>query len=86
MVTRKEAPELYNAGPDDVVEVGPFQGTGLDLRSSPIMAIYAYPTVRGVEGGSMPAHCGVYLLVWHCMCAAQRKLASPVLAVLYVWP
>ncbi|KAG2435461.1 hypothetical protein HYH02_011961 [Chlamydomonas schloesseri] len=45
LVTRKEAPELWALGPDDVVEVGPFAGTGLDLRGSPLMAIYACPTV-----------------------------------------
>eukprot|EP00198_Chlamydomonas_reinhardtii_P012783 XP_001702120.1 predicted protein [Chlamydomonas reinhardtii] len=45
LVTRKEAPEVWGLGPDDVVEVGPFAGTGLDLRNSPLMAIYACPTV-----------------------------------------
>ncbi|GFR44771.1 hypothetical protein Agub_g6102, partial [Astrephomene gubernaculifera] len=45
LVTRKEAPELYGMGPDDVVEVGPFGGEGLDLRGSPLMAIYQCPTI-----------------------------------------
>ncbi|KXZ46477.1 hypothetical protein GPECTOR_43g913 [Gonium pectorale] len=45
LVNRKEAPEVYHMGPDDVVEVGPFVGTGLALRSSPLMAMYACPTV-----------------------------------------
>lgn len=90
VVTRKEAPELFNAGPDDVVEVGPFQGTGLDLRSSPIMAIYAYPTVRSCEGGSRPEPLRVRLLVRRRLWAEQRKLASwygwNMLAVLHVEP
>lgn len=51
LVTRKEAPEVWGLGPDDVVEVGPFAGTGLDLRNSPLMAIYACPTVRQARGG-----------------------------------
>ncbi|GLC56391.1 hypothetical protein PLESTB_001099800 [Pleodorina starrii] len=57
LVTRKEAPEVYNAGPDDVVEVGPFVGTGMDLRSSPLMAMYACPTVVMFVSGRGIATC-----------------------------
>lgn len=48
IVTRKEAPEVYNMSGDDVVEVGPFVGTGLDMRSSPLMAIHTCPTVSAI--------------------------------------
>ncbi|KAG2484728.1 hypothetical protein HYH03_016475 [Edaphochlamys debaryana] len=45
LVTKKEAPEVYGMEEHDVVEVGPFVGTGLDLRGSPIIGIYNCPTV-----------------------------------------
>eukprot|EP00878_Enallax_costatus_P008856 GHUV01009258.1.p1 GENE.GHUV01009258.1~~GHUV01009258.1.p1 ORF type:complete len:342 (+),score=68.56 GHUV01009258.1:752-1777(+) len=45
LVNSKEAPEVYNMGPDDLISVGPFQGTGLDLRSGGVLAAFRYPTV-----------------------------------------
>ncbi|GIL80986.1 hypothetical protein Vretifemale_10128, partial [Volvox reticuliferus] len=57
LVTRKEAPEVYGMGNDDVVEVGPFVGTGLDLRSSPLMAMYSCPTVVIFVSGRAIATC-----------------------------
>lgn len=40
MVTKEEAPDVYNLAVDDALEVGPFVGAGIDLRSSGLMAIY----------------------------------------------
>ena len=51
LVPKAEAPEVYALAEDDVVEVGPFTGTGLNLRSSGVMAIYRFPTVGGWVGG-----------------------------------
>eukprot|EP00879_Flechtneria_rotunda_P026419 GHRR01028168.1.p1 GENE.GHRR01028168.1~~GHRR01028168.1.p1 ORF type:complete len:230 (+),score=54.24 GHRR01028168.1:207-896(+) len=42
LVCREEAPEVYDMGPDDLMSVGPFQGTGMDMRSSGIMAIFRW--------------------------------------------
>jgi hypothetical protein len=53
LVAEASAPELYKAGEGDVFEVGPFAGTGLDLRG-PAAAIFQRPTLvlfcEGVEG------------------------------------
>lgn len=40
LVTKEEAPEVYNLAEGDDVEVGPFQGAGIDLKGSPLAAIY----------------------------------------------
>eukprot|EP00882_Tetradesmus_deserticola_P001057 GHRQ01001144.1.p1 GENE.GHRQ01001144.1~~GHRQ01001144.1.p1 ORF type:complete len:400 (+),score=143.13 GHRQ01001144.1:233-1432(+) len=45
LVNSKEAPEVYNMGADDLVSVGPFEGGGLDMRSSGIQAVFRFPTV-----------------------------------------
>ena len=46
LVSKEDAPDLYNMEGDEYVETGPFKGSGLDLKGSPMMAIYLYPTVR----------------------------------------
>lgn len=43
MVTQDGAPELYKSTISDLFEVGPFQGTGLDLLK--IQALFRYPTI-----------------------------------------
>lgn len=47
------ATELYKSGPGDMFEIGPFVGTGLDLRG-PLAAFFLYPTLvvfcQGPEG------------------------------------
>jgi hypothetical protein len=43
LVTLEGAPELYKSTISDLFEVGPFQGTGLDLLK--IQAIFRYPTI-----------------------------------------
>lgn len=53
LVTREEAPEVYDLEEDDSVEVGPFRGSGLDLRGSGILAVYQYQTVRVMKGTSL---------------------------------
>ncbi|KAF6252479.1 hypothetical protein COO60DRAFT_1704250 [Scenedesmus sp. NREL 46B-D3] len=45
LVDSKEAPEVYNMGADDLISVGPFDGHGLDMRSSGIQAVFRFPTV-----------------------------------------
>lgn len=40
VVTEKGEPELYNVQLDDALEVGPFSGSGLDLRSSGAVAAF----------------------------------------------
>eukprot|EP00879_Flechtneria_rotunda_P022233 GHRR01023459.1.p1 GENE.GHRR01023459.1~~GHRR01023459.1.p1 ORF type:complete len:333 (+),score=84.39 GHRR01023459.1:149-1147(+) len=52
LVCREEAPEVYDMGPDDLMSVGPFQGTGMDMRSSGIMAIFRYPTIVMFASGA----------------------------------
>jgi hypothetical protein len=42
LVNSKEAPEVYNMGPDDLISVGPFEGEGLDMRSSGIQAVFRW--------------------------------------------
>lgn len=51
LVSREEAPEVFDMEQDDSVEVGPFRGAGLDLRGSGILAVYQYPTVSVGRGG-----------------------------------
>ena len=43
MVTQDGAPELYKSTISDLFEVGPFQGTGLELLK--IQALFRYPTI-----------------------------------------
>ncbi|KAI8463094.1 MAG: hypothetical protein J3K34DRAFT_445306 [Monoraphidium minutum] len=45
IVSERGQPELYRVQLDDAIEVGPFQGSGLDLRSSGIMAAFRFPTL-----------------------------------------
>eukprot|EP00195_Chlamydomonas_chlamydogama_P008071 CAMPEP_0202901106 /NCGR_PEP_ID=MMETSP1392-20130828/13313_1 /ASSEMBLY_ACC=CAM_ASM_000868 /TAXON_ID=225041 /ORGANISM="Chlamydomonas chlamydogama, Strain SAG 11-48b" /LENGTH=405 /DNA_ID=CAMNT_0049587607 /DNA_START=199 /DNA_END=1416 /DNA_ORIENTATION=+ len=45
LVSKADAPDLFNMSPDDSVEVGPFVGSGLDLKGTQLLAIYRYPTV-----------------------------------------
>lgn len=56
LVTKDEAPELYNMEEGQTVEVGPFSGTGLDLRGSALLAIYRFPTVVLFVEGAGIAH------------------------------
>lgn len=44
LVREGEAPEVWGMAEDDLVELGAFQGTGMDLRG-PIIGIYTYPTI-----------------------------------------
>eukprot|EP00877_Chromochloris_zofingiensis_P007150 jgi/Chrzof1/2689/Cz11g25090.t1 len=51
LVSNEEAPDIYAMTEEDSIEVGPFVGAGLDLRSSGLLAIFRYPTlVLFVEG------------------------------------
>lgn len=45
LVSKEEAPDVYAADEDCIVEVGPFAGTGINLRDSGLLAIYRYPTL-----------------------------------------
>jgi hypothetical protein len=45
LVNSKEAPDVYNMTADDLISIGPFEGTGLDLRSSGVQGAFRYPTV-----------------------------------------
>lgn len=45
VVERSAAPELFNIQIDDDVEVGPFEGGGLDLRTPGLLAAFRFPTV-----------------------------------------
>ncbi|KAK9822016.1 hypothetical protein WJX74_000790 [Apatococcus lobatus] len=44
LVGEKEAPEVYNADESALIELGPFKGTGLNLRG-PIQGIFQYPVI-----------------------------------------
>eukprot|EP00891_Asterochloris_glomerata_P006684 jgi/Astpho2/6684/e_gw1.00101.62.1_t len=44
LVTEDDGDELWNLTEGDSVEVGPFKGSGLDLRG-PIQSFFAYPTL-----------------------------------------
>lgn len=45
LVSREAAPDLWAVEADDVVEVGPFRGNGLDLKGSGVLALFRFPTV-----------------------------------------
>ncbi|KIZ07524.1 hypothetical protein MNEG_0437 [Monoraphidium neglectum] len=45
VVSQKGEPDLFNVQLDDAIEVGPFDSTGVDLRSSGVMAPFRFPTV-----------------------------------------
>eukprot|EP00775_Hariotina_reticulata_P004579 gene4579-4833_t len=45
LVNSKEAPDVYSLGPDDLISIGPFEGTGLDTRSCGILGVFRYPTI-----------------------------------------
>jgi hypothetical protein len=40
LVSRADAPDLYDISDADLVSVGPFTGTGLDMRSSGVQAAF----------------------------------------------
>lgn len=40
LVSNEEAPDIYAMTEEDSIEVGPFVGAGLDLRSSGLLAIF----------------------------------------------
>ena len=40
LVTRKEAPDVFDMEEDDTVEMGPVAGAGLDLRSSGVLSMF----------------------------------------------
>jgi hypothetical protein len=44
IANEETTPELYRCSGDDLIDAGPFQGTGLELRG-PISAIFQCPTV-----------------------------------------
>ena len=52
VVSSSEAPELYGIQVDDALEAGPFEGTGLDLRSSGVLAAFRFPTVVLLVSGT----------------------------------
>lgn len=56
LVSKEEAPEVYNLAEGDALEVGPFQGAGLDLKGSPLSAMYMYPTLVLLVEGRGIAH------------------------------
>lgn len=45
VVGEREAPDLFRVDLDDSIEVGPFEGAGLDLRTTGIMAPFRFPTI-----------------------------------------
>lgn len=44
MVRKDDFPDLYKIGDDDLLELGPFSGSGLDLRG-PISGVFMVPTI-----------------------------------------
>lgn len=42
LVDKEAAADVYNMRPDDMVSVGPFEGTGLDLRSSGVLGVFRW--------------------------------------------
>eukprot|EP01024_Parvocaulis_polyphysoides_P018469 TRINITY_DN18189_c0_g2_i3.p1 TRINITY_DN18189_c0_g2~~TRINITY_DN18189_c0_g2_i3.p1 ORF type:complete len:347 (-),score=53.55 TRINITY_DN18189_c0_g2_i3:1213-2253(-) len=44
LVSEDESEDAWKLEDGDLIEVGPFEGTGLNLRT-PIMSIFAYPTI-----------------------------------------
>lgn len=66
VVSKESAPDLYEATEDEAIELGPFKGTGLDLRGSKLLAVYRYPTlVLFVEGPAGIATARALLLSGH---------------------
>jgi hypothetical protein len=71
VVTKSEAPDVFALGPDDSLELGPFKGNGVDLRSSPIAGIYRYPTVCCYR---MEVLC--MSVMWQCTMATRTVMCS----------
>jgi hypothetical protein len=42
LVDKEAAPEVYNMRPEDMISVGPFEGTGLDTRSSGVLGMFRW--------------------------------------------
>jgi hypothetical protein len=51
LVSPKQAPELCATKPGDLVAVGPFEGQGLDLLRSGLLAVFRYRTLVLFVGG-----------------------------------
>lgn len=45
LVDKEAAPDVYNMRPDDMISVGPFEGTGLDVRSSGVLGVFRWVAV-----------------------------------------
>jgi hypothetical protein len=72
-VSQKGEPDLFNVQLDDAIEVGPFDSTGVDLRSSGVMAPFRCVCVWGGHG----RRCFGALPLWRCTCAdAQHACVS----------
>jgi hypothetical protein len=65
LVDKESAPDVYNMRPDDMMSVGPFEGTGLDMRSSGVLGVFRCawllqgPSSCRVRGGMGPSASGV---------------------------
>jgi hypothetical protein len=51
LVSPKQSPELCAAKPGDLVAVGPFEGTGLDVVRAGLLAVFRYRTLVLFVGG-----------------------------------
>jgi hypothetical protein len=40
LVDKESAADVYNMRPDDMISAGPFEGTGLDMRSSGVLGVF----------------------------------------------
>lgn len=52
LVSKEEAPDVYNMDITDMLEVGPFVGSGVDMRAGGLMSVYRYPTIVMFVAGS----------------------------------
>jgi hypothetical protein len=77
--------QVYDLGEGDTLEVGPFRGTGIDLRGTQLSAVYRWAPRAAGRRGALPAgvrrRCGGRgASWWGGCCAAVQPLARCPLA------
>lgn len=73
LVDKEAAADVYNMRPDDMVSVGPFEGTGLDLRSSGVLGLFRWVAALGPVHGRACFRWAAAPGPVHACCISGRK-------------
>ncbi|RMZ56576.1 hypothetical protein APUTEX25_001423 [Auxenochlorella protothecoides] len=74
-VSSEEYPDIYKLSAEDTLEIGPFKGSGLDLRGS-LLGIFQHPTVVIFAQGSGIATAKALLLASSDVCGLNLRMRT----------